>query len=242
MARPNSIEIQDLSFSYEGRSVLKNVNLSLNGDRCYAIIGPNGGGKTTFLNLLMGCLTPDQGKILIDGVSPYTYRQSIGYVPQTPYFDKLFPLNVEELVLMGALSELSTWGFWSKAVKEKAKKALELVKLSDKTKDPIGELSGGQTQRAYIARAIMNHPNILLLDEPTANLDPEAVKDVIELLRLLKKDVLIFVVTHDLDSITHLVDQVICIQNGVGVMNREELCHHFSLGLYHHLPKKDPSK
>jgi zinc transport system ATP-binding protein len=242
MARPNFIEIQDVSFGYEGRAVLKNVNLSLKGDRCYAIIGPNGGGKTTFLNLMMGCLTPDKGQILIDGASPHAFRESIGYVPQTPYFDKLFPLNVEELVLMGALHELSPLGFWSKTIKDNARKALELVKLSHKAKDPIGELSGGQTQRAFIARAIMNKPKILLFDEPTANLDPEAVKDVIELLNILKEEILIFIVTHDLDSITNLVDEVICIQNGVSLMNVRQLCHHFSLGVYHHFPKKDEEK
>lgn len=240
MHRPKSIEVDRLSFGYEGRAVLKNVTLSLQGDLCYAIIGPNGGGKTTFLQLMMGFLSPDQGTILIDGKTPQAIREWIGYVPQTPYFDKQFPLSVEELVLMGALHELGPFGRWKKETKEKAKRALELVNLSHKAKDAIGELSGGQIQRAYIARAIMNHPKILFLDEPTASLDPQVAKEIIDLLKELKKEISIFVVSHDLDGIAAVADRAICIQKEVNLIDIKELCHHFSLGVYHQLTKRSP--
>jgi len=232
------IEINNVSFSYDGKKVLDKVQLSLDEKHCYAIIGPNGGGKTTFLQLLMGFLTPESGSISINNKSPVEFRNSIGYVPQTPSFDKLFPLTVEQLVLMGALSELSPFGFWPKKVKEKAKKALETVGLIHKAKEPIGELSGGQIQRAYIARAIMNHPKILLLDEPTASLDPDVVKEMIALLKKLKNDMMILIVSHDLESVMNIADFVICVQNQVSLMDVHDVCHHFSLGVYHQLRGK----
>jgi zinc transport system ATP-binding protein len=229
------IELKSVSFNYEGKKILDNVSLSLSQEKCYAIIGPNGGGKTTFLHLLMGFLTPSKGEILINGVSPIHFRKEIGYVPQTPSFDRLFPLTVEQLVLMGALQKLTPFGTWPAAVKEKARKALALVGLSHKAKEPIGELSGGQIQRAYIARSIMNQPKLLLLDEPTASLDPEVVKEIIDLLNYLKKEMMILVVSHDLESVMGVADQVICVQTQVNIMEVREVCHHFSIGVYHQL-------
>lgn len=227
------IKVSDLAFSYNGKHILREVNLSLTSNKTYAIIGPNGGGKTTFLHLLMGLLHPLSGTIKIQGMAPRFYRDKIGYVPQTPRFDKLFPLTVEELVLMGALHELPWWGRWKKATKQRARELIDLVGLADKIDQPIGQLSGGQIQRAYIARAMLSKPKLFLLDEPTANLDPDAESHVITLLRQLKTETTLLIVTHELENVVDLADQVLCIQNDVCLLEMKDVCHHYSMGVYH---------
>ncbi|MBI2742681.1 MAG: ABC transporter ATP-binding protein [Chlamydiales bacterium] len=236
----NAIEIEDLSFSYEKRPILSGVNLSVLNGEFVAIFGPNGGGKTTFLKLVMGFLEPDAGEIRIFGTSPKRARGSISYVPQAAQFDRQFPLSVLDLVLMGCLSKQTAWGALPKESKEKALQALDKVGLLDKQHQAFGTLSGGQAQRTLIARALVSDPDLLILDEPTASVDPEAEGRIHSLLLDLKKSMTILMVTHDLQGIIEKADRMICIHRTLTAYTPKQVCEHFSVGLYHS-PLLNPS-
>jgi len=227
------IECKDLCFSYGKNPILSNITCTIDQGAFLGVIGPNGGGKTTFLKLLMGLLSPTSGSITIDSKSPYDFRTKIGYVPQLKEFDLQFPLTVLDLVLMGTLSSLTLWGSYPKESKEKALQYLNLVGLSDLKDKSFGELSGGQAQRALIARALCSEPELLLLDEPTAGIDPLAEEGINSLLQLLKGNMTILMVTHEISGLIDQVDEVICIQNSLTKIPKTEVCSHFALGLYH---------
>ncbi len=235
------VEVHDLSFGYEKRAILNKVNLSVDPGEFIAIFGPNGGGKTTFLKLLMGFLKPGHGKISIFGSSPKKARQEIGYVPQVTQFDKQFPVSVLDLVLMGCLSQASWFGGFSKEIRKKAEAALDLVGLLGKKDQAFGTLSGGQAQRALIARGLVSNPKLLLLDEPTANVDPEAETQIYDLLLSLKGTITIFMVTHNLQGIIKKADRLFCVHRTVTSYTPKEVCEHFAVGLYHP-PKTHPTR
>jgi zinc transport system ATP-binding protein len=219
------VRLKDVDFAYNGISILRKVNLALKGGEFVAVIGPNGGGKTTLLKLIAGLLKPDRGQILA--------CDEIGYVPQALPFDRRFPISVMELVLTGTLSHLPWHGAHSKKSKERARAALDRVGLIDKAQLPFGTLSGGQMQRVLIARALVDEPKLLLLDEPTANIDIEATKVLKGVLQSLRGQVTIAMVTHDLGTAIHDVDRVICVQNEVYGLSPDQVCEHFAVGLYH---------
>lgn len=227
------IELKDVSFRYEETPVLENINVMVEKGEFIGIFGPNGGGKTTFLKLILGFLKPASGTIEVMGTSSKDARRQMGYVPQTANFDKQFPISVLEVVLMGCLSELSLLGRFSRKTKQKARDALSRVGLLEKENDAFGTLSGGQAQRTLIARALVNNPEILLLDEPTASIDPKAEEEVYRLLLQLKGTMTILMVTHDLQSVLQKVDRLLCIQRGVTSFSPTQICEHFALGLYH---------
>lgn len=225
------IEVKNVSFSYEKEPILKDVSLKISKE-FIGIFGPNGGGKTTFLKLLMGFLKPQQGEIFLFGTSPKKARGKIGYVPQIARFDRQFPLTVLELVLMGTLSKATSLGTFTKETKEKAKQILERVGLLEKSHSAFGTLSGGQAQRALIARALLSDPELLILDEPTASVDPDAEAQIHRLLLQLKGSMTILMVTHDLQGIIQQVDRLLCIHREIIPMTKEHVCKHFALGLY----------
>lgn len=227
------IVLEDVSFGYDKTLVLENVNLAIKNHELVGIFGPNGGGKTTLLKLLMGFLKPTRGTIQISGTSPKAASTRIGYVPQITRFDKQFPLSVLDVVLMGALSKLTPWGTYPSEVKKKAREILAQVGLIDKENQAFGTLSGGQAQRTLIARALLSDPELLLLDEPTASIDPAAEEDVYQLLNSLKGKMAILMVTHDLQSILHWAGRLLCVRRTVTSYLPSELCSHFALGLYH---------
>jgi zinc transport system ATP-binding protein len=227
------LQIKDLSFSYEKRSILQGINLSVKMGEFIAIFGPNGGGKTTFLKLLMGFLKADKGQISIFGSHPKKAREKIGYVPQVARFDKQFPLSVLDLVLMGCLSQTTIWGTYPKEMKKHALDALDKVGILKLQNRAFGTLSGGQAQRALIARALVSNPELLLLDEPTASVDPEAEKQIHELLLELKGFMTILMVTHDLQEIIGKADRLLCIHRSLTSYSPKQVCEHFALGLYH---------
>ncbi len=227
------ISVHNVQFSYDNLPILKDVNFSIEQGEFIGIFGPNGGGKTTLLKLLMGMLRPTEGEILLLGESPKKSRKQIGYVPQVLHFDKDFPISTLDVVLMGCLSQLSWWGSFPKEAKEAAIEALDKVGLADFAKAPFGTLSGGQAQRTLIARAIVNHPNLLLLDEPTASVDPKAELEIYQVLEQLSQKITIVMVTHDLQSIIDKAQRLLCVHREVTSMRAKEVCEHFALGLYH---------
>ena len=247
-----AIQVSNLSFGYrKDEYTIQDATFAVQEGEFIGIIGPNGGGKTTLLKLLLGFLDPWAGSISIFGKSPKKHPNGIAYVPQQLRFDREFPITLLELVLGGRLSNLSLFGRFSKEDHEEAVKALEKVKLLHCIKKPFGELSGGQMQRALIARALAMNPKILLLDEPTASVDSKAEAEIYELLKELRHELTIMMVTHDIRAVINDVDRVISVQRHIEAMSSTTLCEHFALGLYHfplietgrgHLPSEMPIK
>jgi zinc transport system ATP-binding protein len=228
------LKLQNVSFSFEkGSALLSSITATIYEKQWVAIIGPNGCGKTTLLQLMMGFLKPQEGSVSLFDSSPEKHHLSIGYVPQVNRYDQQFPISVLDVVLMGGISKMTWFGTYPKGSKRRAMECLELVKLSHLKNQSFGTLSGGQAQRVLIARALMSFPKILFLDEPTANIDPETQKEILHLLSELKNEMTIVMVTHHLQSFIHQVNRVLCIQNQLTELSPEQTCHHFSLGVFH---------
>lgn len=227
------IECKNVSFQYREALILKDINLSFVRGGFYVLMGPNGGGKTTLLKLIMGLLHPKTGAMLIEGRPPEQRRLSIGYVPQMLLFDPLFPLTVLECVLMGQLSKLSWYGLFPKEVKERALSLLNSLGILGLKNRTIGSLSGGQRQRMLLARALLCDPDILLLDEPTSGLDAEATLFIQTKLQEIRGVKTVLMVTHSLSDITQAVDQAICISTTATTISHNQLCKHYAMGVYH---------
>lgn len=232
-SEPLAVKVENLSYGYEKTLVLEDVSFTIQKGEFVGIFGPNGGGKTTLLRLLMGFNKPGKGKIHLFDQSPKALRPRIGYVPQINRLDKHFPITVLELVLMGCLSTSNRFGRLSSSSHDKAIAALEKVGLLDKKDHPFGTLSGGQAQRVLIGRAIVDSPELLFLDEPTASVDPAAEEVILDILHLLKGDMTILMVTHDLQTIVRKVEKLLCVHRHVHSLLPNEVCEHFGLGLYH---------
>lgn len=226
------IKFEKVSFCYQVNPILSDVNLTIDEGDFIGIIGPNGGGKTTLLKLLMGMLTPHRGHITVFNREPKEERDKFGYVPQSCNIDKSFPITTLELVLLGMLTK-SKFGFFSKKIKEEAKDLLDLLGLKNFIYKPFGKLSGGQIQRALIARALISDPEILILDEPIANIDPDSQKNILNLLINSSKKRTILMVSHDLQTIINEVKKVVIVQCQVNTLLPKDVCEHFALGLYH---------
>ncbi len=202
------ISIENLFFSYNHQPVLRNVNLDIYEKEIVSIVGPNGGGKTTLLRLILGLLKPKSGTILVDGKPPAAASKIIGYVPQRARHDLSFPITVFEAVLSG---RVKPFGFYSRADRLKAEQALEAAGLNDFIKEPYNSLSGGQMQRVLIARALVTEAKILMLDEPTSNIDPSAGGTLNSLLKKLNETMTILLVTHDTAFVANITDRALCI-------------------------------
>ncbi|MEX2516155.1 MAG: ATP-binding cassette domain-containing protein, partial [Gammaproteobacteria bacterium] len=182
------------------------------------LIGPNAGGKSTLLKLMLGLLQPDAGAIEVLGTKPAASRLQMGYVPQHAAFARDFPINVEETVMLGLLGLSRNAGGFSRTDRAKVAAALATVEIEDLAKRRLQELSGGQLQRVLIARALISEPEILLLDEPTANIDVRAEEDIFALLKNHNEKMTIVVVSHDVAFISGFVSRVACL-------NRTLVCH-----------------
>lgn len=225
---------EHLYFQYEtAATVLKDVSFSINEGEYLGIIGPNGGGKTTLLQLILGFLSPTKGSLKIFGREPSGAQKWMGYVPQNIRFDRYFPISVFELVLGGRLSHLPWHGIYNKEDSAIALEALSRMGLSHLKDRSFGKLSGGQQQRCLIARALASQPRILILDEPTANVDTDASFEILQLLQSLKGKMTILMVTHDLQTAINQVDRVLCVQQTAISYTPIEVCEHYTLGLYH---------
>ncbi|NGX60821.1 MAG: High-affinity zinc uptake system ATP-binding protein ZnuC [Chlamydiae bacterium] len=233
MSKPKAVFVEDLFFSYPQTPVLSEVSFSIYQGEFVAFFGPNGGGKTTLLHLLMGFLPPDHGVVQLLGKKPKEVSKKIGWVPQNFHFDPTFPISVQEVVLGGRLSFAPKVGGFRKEDQEKVRESLKLVNMEHKLSTPFSSLSGGQQQRVLIARALASDPDLLLLDEPTASVDFDAQNAIYDLLCKLRGKLTIIMVTHDLHSAVAFVDRLFCIQKNATEMPAEKVCEHFALGLYH---------
>lgn len=220
MSEP-AMQIQDLSFAYTGHLVLEDVQLTLQQGEFMFMLGPNGGGKTTLIKILLGILPYKQGKVRILGQAPGQVPHLVGYVPQHASGEDKFPVNVLEVVLMGRLGHLGRLRGYGPKDREIAKQTLDTVEMLDYQSTLISNLSGGQKQRVLIARALACEPRILFLDEPTASVDHAFQSRLYEILKDLNaQGITIVVISHDLSVLSSHAKSVACV-------NRH---------LYHHSP------
>jgi zinc transport system ATP-binding protein len=217
------IQIQNVWFAYNGKTVLQDVSLDIQAGDFIAMIGPNGGGKTTLLKLMLGLLSPDHGSIKVLGVSTEKASHHIGYVPQDVHINRHFPITAIDVVLMGKLRPGKRWAFRAAQDRREALEALERMEIADYAERKIDALSGGQRQRVFIARALVAQPEILLLDEPTASIDAGGQAAFYRLLRALNKDITILVVSHDLVAISTHVKSVACVNKRLHYHNQAEI-------------------
>jgi zinc transport system ATP-binding protein len=197
----NVIEIKDLSFAYEKQIVLENINLTVEEKDFLAIIGPNGGGKSTLLKLILGINTSKKGSIHVLNKPPKKSLRQIGYVPQNTNVNTDFPIKVIEVVMMGHVDGKRPLFGYGKDEVRCAMGALEQVGMVNFAQTKIGSLSGGQRQRVMIARALCAHPQILILDEPTSSIDITGQREIYELLKQLNEHITVIVVSHDISVI-----------------------------------------
>ena len=228
------IEVNDLCFSYEsGSTILEDVNFAIPEGQSGCIVGPNGGGKSTLLKLLLGLLTPTAGRIRIFGVSPVEARSKIGYMPQYHKLDAAFPVSVLEVALMGRMRR-NFWGRYSEKDRQAALAALDEMGIADLEKRSFSALSGGQRQRVLIARALAGEPELLLLDEPTANIDPGAEEQFHGALECLRKRMTVLTVSHDLGFVSRGIDLVICVNHFVSLHQATAFTAAEANAVYHH--------
>lgn len=195
------LTVENLCFSYEKQKVLTNINFSVEEKDFITIIGPNGGGKSTLLKLLLGINPLQEGNITIFGKEYITQTSQIGYVPQNTNININFPINVLEVVMMGQNSLNQRLFGYKKEEKEKALEALKKVNMADFASKTISDLSGGQRQRVFIARALFSNPKILMLDEPTASIDVKGCEQIYKTLKELSEHITLLVVSHDISVI-----------------------------------------
>ena len=206
-----AIEVNDVSFSYDKTPILEGVTFALKQGDFLGVIGPNGGGKTTLLKLLLGIMEPDKGEIKVLGEAPHDAKHRVGYVPQYTDINLSFPVSALDIVLMGRLHRSRIGRWYSRKDRLKAEEVLDRVGMLNYQHMHIGEFSGGQRQRVFIARALATNPEIFFLDEPTASVDPEFETDLYSFLRELNKEVTIVLVTHDVGVISRNVKSVACV-------------------------------
>ncbi len=212
------IEVKNLSFFYEKELVLENISFEINKGDFFAITGPNGGGKSTLIQLLLGILPLQQGKIVYHNLS----KDDIGYVPQNSNFNLDFPITVLDVVMMGNGTKHQNHFFFNVKYSSFeiacAKESLKKVGMESFLHRTISKLSGGQRQRVFIARALCSHPKLLILDEPTSNIDAKGQKEIFTLLKELNKTMTILIVTHDLGVISNYANKVLYL-NQKGYMH-----------------------
>lgn len=218
------ITMHDVAFAYPGgETVLNGVSLSICPGDFASIVGPNGGGKTTLLKLMLGLLSPAEGRVRVFGRSPVAARRRIGYMPQHARLDPQFPVSVLDVVLMGRLGRTVRIGPYGRANRASAKAALGRVELADLAARPFADLSGGQRQRTLIARALACQPDLLLLDEPTSNLDVAAQNSLYELLHELNETLTVVIVSHDMAFVSRFVQTIVCVNRTVDVHLASEI-------------------
>ena len=214
-----AISLEDVSFAYTpGLWALEHIDLQVEQGEFLGLVGPNAGGKTTLLKLMLGLLEPTAGRVRVLGRRPEEGRDAIGYVPQHTSFARDFPVSVRDAVLLGRLGRTRLLGGYRGADRDIARRAMREAQILELAERRLNTLSGGQFQRVLIARALASEPSVLILDEPTANVDQHIETDVFELFKELNRRMTVVVVSHDLGFISAYVTRVACL-------NRTLVCH-----------------
>ncbi len=227
------VEIEKVSFAYTADSpVLRDATVRIRRGDFACLVGPNGGGKTTLLRLMIGLLQPQSGAIRLLGGDPCDTRRRVGYMPQHARLDLQFPITVLEVVLMGRIGHTLGVGPYGKSEKERAVEALARVGLAELKRRPFSALSGGQRQRVLIARALACDPEILVLDEPTSNLDIASQNDLFDLLHVLNETMTLVMVSHDVGYVSNFVKTIVCVNRKVDVHPAGEIAGDFISDMY----------
>lgn len=216
--------MENVRFAYNGSGpVLDGVSLAVRPREFLAVLGPNGGGKSTLLRVILGILEPQSGKVLLLGRPPLESVRRVGYVPQDANTNRGFPVSVEDVVLMGRFEGgRRAWGP-SARDRAAAEAAMERMGIGDLRRNRIGELSQGQRQRVVIARALAIEPGVMLLDEPTASVDMQTQAALYDILRELNREITIVIVSHDLTALTSHATSVACVNRTLFHHDRAEL-------------------
>ena len=230
MMQNNLAELRNVSVSYDGYRALEGVDLDIRPDDFIGVIGPNGGGKTTLVNAILGNVA-FTGSVTL---SPELYRDGrrlIGYMPQVSTFDRAFPITVGEVVLSGLQSSHGFRRRYSREDMRRADELLVMAGVGDVASKPIGAVSGGQMQRAMLCRAIISEPRLLILDEPATYVDNRFEKELYALLQELSGRMAIMMVSHDLGTITSVVRSIVCVNRHVhrhdsNVITEEQLLNY----------------
>ena len=213
---------QGVSFGYGSEAVLTDVDFDILASDNVCVVGPNGGGKTTLLKLMLGLLKPDSGHIRVFGQQPEKMQGALGYVPQHMHFDPVFPVRALDVVLMGRVGR-GSFGFATREDRKLAEAALDQVGQAAQAQAQFSELSGGQRQAVLIARALVGAPRAILLDEPDAHIDPGRRDKLKQLLDFLPTDITRILVSHNMDFVVSSVEKVICVHRHVHVHPTSEL-------------------
>ncbi len=228
-----AIEIKNLYAGYDNKVTLENINLVVEEREFLGIIGPNGGGKTTLLKILLGLIKPFKGEIKIFGQSLDKALSQIGYVPQYSNFDLNYPINVWDVTMMGRMGNTGLLKKFSKDDKSIVEDSLRKVELLEFRNRLVKNLSGGERQRVLIARALTTKPKILLLDEPTASVDSKTGKNFYELLDKLNEEITIILVSHDIGAISQSVKKIACLNRTLIFHDSKELTPEMLEATYH---------
>ncbi|MDZ4171846.1 MAG: metal ABC transporter ATP-binding protein [Methanobacteriaceae archaeon] len=205
----DAVILKNISYKFKNNAVLEDINLKIKKNDFLAIIGPNGGGKSTLLKIIMGIYKPYSGSVRVFNTSPEEARPKIGYLPQITHLESDFPISVFDAVIMGCYHG-PLKGYTHQDEKDVIK-SLKVVKMEDFADKQIGNLSGGQLQRVLIARALARRPKLLLLDEPTASIDPEMQNLFYDLLKKIRDEMAVVLVSHDVGVISSYVESIACL-------------------------------
>jgi len=221
------VSIKGLWICRAEHAVLEDINLELVAGDFLGLIGPNGGGKSTQLKTILGLIKPDRGSIALFGLPPAAARSRVGYMPQKTVFDRSFPVNVLDVVLMGRYSRRGLMHRYGSEDRQAALKALGAVGMQDRAMREIGALSGGEQQRVFVARSLVSDPELLLLDEPTAGVDSAQQTEFYDLLCHLNRDlgIAIVLVSHDVTAISKYVNKIACLNQRLYYHDSKELCN-----------------
>ena len=230
MQHASIITLRNVGVNYEQSIALEDVNLDIFEDDFIGIIGPNGGGKTSLVKAIMG-VVPHSGEIEFAPALRRKNHLKIGYMPQVSQFDTRFPISIEEVVLSGLQSEKGFFGRYTHADRPRATELLKQMGIDQIASRPIGEVSGGQLQRALLCRAIIAEPKLLILDEPTNFVDNNFEREFYALVKQLHERMAVMIVSHDVGTITSLVNAIICVNRHVhrhdsNILTEEQLLNY----------------
>ena len=229
-SRESIITLRDVGVRYDGVVALEHVNIDIYRDDFIGIIGPNGGGKSSLIKAIMGT-TPYVGEIRFADTLKQKNHYKIGYMPQVSEFDTRFPISIEEVVMSGLQTEKGFFSRYTNSDRQRATALLEQMGIADLAKRPIGEVSGGQMQRALLCRAIIAEPKLLILDEPTNFVDNRFEYEFYNMVKGLSHKMAIVIVSHDLGTITSVVKSIVCVNRCVhrhdsNILTEEQLLNY----------------